>query len=108
MVSVLPPPVPDGPVPALVQGEHACANRLEGGRTADATVEVEEQREVLQLLSDDEADGGEHGHAAVRDLRLPPPADLLDALELAQVLRDPRESLSLPAEGRQLSRVEAA
>ena len=45
------------------------AQHEEYGRTGDVAVEVDEGREVLQLLTHDEAQCGEHGYAAVGDLR---------------------------------------
>ena len=56
-------------------GGQRVAHLVDGG-AGDVAVGVEEQGEVLQLLAHDEAQGGQHGHAAVGDLRLPPAADL--------------------------------
>lgn len=45
----------------------------------DVAVGVQEGGEVLQLLADDEAQRGKHGHAAVHQLALAPAAHVLDA-----------------------------
>ena len=46
------------------------------GEGAGRGTEVHERRKILQLLADDEAYGRQHGHAAVRQLRLAPAAQL--------------------------------
>ena len=54
---------------------------LQGPKPKEAqrrTDHVREQREVLHLLADDEAERGQHGNAPMRDLRLAPAANLLD------------------------------
>jgi hypothetical protein len=53
--------------------------------TGDVAIEVHEGGEVLQLLSHDEAQRGQHGHTAVHDLGLAPAADILDAGSAGQV-----------------------
>ena len=58
---------------------------------------MREQREVLHLLANDEAKRGQHGNAAVRDLRLAPAANLLDrgcVVEQVGRVEDVRERVS--------------
>ena len=50
-------------------------------RTLDVAVDVEEGGVVLQLLTDREAEGRQHGDAAVRDLGLAPPLELLQTCD---------------------------
>merc|ERR1719258_919582 len=62
------------------QGALVVAN----GRAGDVPVEVQEEGEVLQLLTHDESQGGEHGHAAMREFSLAPAAHVLDGGGLAE------------------------
>ena len=52
---------------------HSCTAIYLAG---DVAVKVEKGREVLQLLTNDEAQSGKHGHTAVGDLRLTPAAHI--------------------------------
>lgn len=58
---------------------------------------MREQREVLHLLADNEAERGQHGNAAMRELRLAPAANLLDrgcVVEQVGGVEDVRERVS--------------
>ena len=57
----------------MTRGKHSFESaylvKLVDGLALNVAIEVEEGGEVLQLLADDEAQGREHGNAAVGDLK---------------------------------------
>ena len=57
-------------MPGLHEGRwQQVQHNLGSRRTGDVAIEVDEGREVLELLTHDEAQCSEHGHAAVGDLQ---------------------------------------